>query len=231
MFKDETPVQVLLRVHKQPNKWPAGVSDPTPFLFHLHSHGEWDMNALSCIVFKDDTTDSDCSIPRVWLRSPIWYPDSFLYFAHMKLVGRLVTAAAFNRACHCLYLCLQNTKWAVARNEPLHFLTTASQIDVSVVSSQMFPSTAMLPNIVLQGWTSRAHFNDTHSFGWGLSTLQWFHNKNEELIPSTYSVLVHCDKWWEEHRQSRRPGQCRLGNHTLETVQVNELGSKEFYKS
>lgn len=139
---------------------------------------------------------------------PNMVPDSFLYFAHMKLVGRLVTAAAFNRACHCLYLCLQNTKWAVARNEPLHFLTTASQIDVSVVSSQMFPSTAMLPNIVLQGWTSRVHFIDTHSFAWGLSTLQWFHNKNSELIPSTPSVLAHCDKWWAEHKQSKRPGQC-----------------------
>ena len=67
----------------------------------------------------------------------------------MKLVGRFVTAAAFNRACHCLYLCLQNTKWAVARNEPLHFLTTASQTDVSIVSSQMVPSTAMLLGAVL----------------------------------------------------------------------------------
>lgn len=56
--------------------------------------------------------------------------------------------SCFCKACHCLYLCLQNTKWAVAGNEPLHFLTTASQTDVSVVLSQMFPRTAILLELV-----------------------------------------------------------------------------------
>lgn len=122
----------------------------TSFLIHLHLHAKRDMGELFCIVFKDDTHDSDYSSVCVWLRSTIWYQESFLQFAHKKLVGRFETAAAFKRACHCLYLGLQNTKWAVARNEPLHFLTSASQIVVSVVLFQMFlNTTSMLFGVVL----------------------------------------------------------------------------------
>lgn len=61
-----------------------------------------------------------------------------------EVCWEICDCSCFCKACHCLYLCLQNTKWAVARNEPIHFLTTASQTDVSVVLSQMFPSMAIL---------------------------------------------------------------------------------------
>ena len=59
-------------------KWPAGVSNPTSFLFHLHSHGEWDASALFGSVFKEDAADSDCASPVCdWEaqhgpRSPSW---------------------------------------------------------------------------------------------------------------------------------------------------------------
>lgn len=69
-----------------------------------------------------NTADSDYPVLRVRLRSPIWYRESFLSFAHVRLVERLLTAAAFHGARRCLYLGLQNTEWAVARNEALHFL-------------------------------------------------------------------------------------------------------------
>lgn len=85
------------------------------------------------------TADGDCAMLCVRLRNAVWHQESFLSFAQMKLVERSLTAAAFHSACHCLHLCLQNTKWAVARNEPLHFLTAASQPSVFLVPSQMFP--------------------------------------------------------------------------------------------
>ena len=137
--------------------------------------------------------------PRVWLRSPTWSQESFLEFSHMKLVGRLGTAAAFKRACRCLYLCLQNTKWAVARNEPLHFLTTASQTDVSAVCSQMFPSTTMLLEVVLcliREWTRDINLDGKYLFGWRLCALQWLTVRTEThpllpmLCPRVYSLRL-----------------------------------------
>lgn len=69
--------------------------------------------------------------------------------SHMKLVGRFVTAAAFREPA-VVYISLPpKYKMGHARNEPLHFLTTASQTDVSAVCSQMFPSTTMLLEVVL----------------------------------------------------------------------------------
>lgn len=142
--------------------WKATSGCHWPHPFWLSPSLPWQVGHEHIVLHgtQRNTIDAgDGSVLRVRLRSTIWPWESFLSFAHMKLVETSLTAAAFHRACHCLHLCLQNTKWAVARNEPLHFLTAASQPNVSVVPSQMFPQHShvawhyVLPRSWITKWT------------------------------------------------------------------------------
>lgn len=91
----------LFRIHrtnKQIQKYPAEVSDPTLSVFHLHSRGKWAVDMLLYTVLMATVLTVATALCSVRLRSLVWYQEHFLSFAHVKLVERLLAAAASHRA-------------------------------------------------------------------------------------------------------------------------------------
>lgn len=124
---------------------------------------------------------------RVWGWEAQYGPGNpSCHFEHMKLVERFLSAAAFHRACHCLYLGLQNTKRAVAGNAPLPFLTAERKSARCFCCS--FPDVpSAQPRCVTRCFDSAldSKINSLEllaALWWRLHALQWYNNTTEKQV-------------------------------------------------